>query len=146
MVVNIRKITPRYYVRCIEVQKTDGYRHSYYLTIDRIRTLAHNGEQFFGAFTETGSLVGFVSVNVDVVRMRIHFFSVMHQYQRKGVGSNLLLHILDAARMAQVSNIYTYTEPESALELFLLHKGFVQAGYFKRRFGDKDANILSMYL
>ncbi len=142
----IKNITLEYVDQCILIQKNDGFKHAYYLTKERFERLFKNGEQFFGAFTPDNRLIGFASINMDAVRLRIHFFFVDKRYQGKGIGSDLLCHILDIAKNEKVMNIYTYTEVDSPLEQFLLHSGFEKAGYFKKRFGDKDANILSRYL
>lgn len=131
---------------CIRIQKNDGFRHAYYLTKERLETLFQNGERFFGIFTSNDDFIGFSSINTDVVRLRIHFFFIDKEYQGKGVGSALLAHIVHIAQQEKITNIYTYTEVHSPLEKFLLGKGFEKAGYFKRRFGDKDATILSLYL
>lgn len=141
----IKKIGPDFANLLIAIQKNDGFIHAYYLTKERLDKLFSNGEDFFGAFTENDSLVGFISINIDVVRMRIHFLFVDQQYQGKGMGSLLIKHIFLIAKEKKVNNIYVYTEIDSPLEIFLLKKGFIKAGYFKRRFGDKDANILSVY-
>ncbi|HLD25228.1 MAG TPA: GNAT family N-acetyltransferase [Patescibacteria group bacterium] len=142
----IQTIDPSFAERCIKIQKNDGFKHAYYLTKERIHKLFSNGEQFYGAFTDKQELTGFVSINIDVVRQRIHFFVVDKHYQGKGVGSALLKHVISVARKEKVKNIYTYTEIQSPLERFLLRKGFEKAGYFRKRFGGKDANILSLYL
>lgn len=142
----IKNIGLEFAKQCITIQKNDGFKHAYYLTAQRIEKLFTNGEQFFGAFTHDNRLVGFASINIDTVRLRIHFFFVDKKYQGSGIGSDLLFHILGIAQEENITNIYTYTEVDSPLEQFLLYKGFEKAGFFKKRFGDKDANILSRYL
>lgn len=142
----IKNIGLEYAKQCITIQKNDGFKHAYYLTIQRIEKLFTNGEQFFGAFTGENKLVGFASVNIDAVRLRIHFFFVDKNYQGSGIGTELLRHILAIAKREKIMNIYTYTEVDSPLERFLRYKGFEKAGFFKKRFGDKDATILSLYL
>lgn len=132
--------------KLVAIQKNDGFTHAYFLTTERLHRLFSNGEEFFGALNQEKELIGFASINMDVVRLRIHFFFIDQRFQKKGVGSALLAHILSIAKKEKVSNIYTYTEIESPLEQFLIHRGFEKAGYFKRRFGDKDANILSMHV
>ena len=142
----IKKISLDFAPQLITIQKNDGFKHAYYLTKERLGKLFSNGEEFFGAFTENNSLVGFASINTDVIRIRIHFLSIDQQFQGNGIGSALIKHILSIAKDKKVRNIYVYTEIDSPLETFLLKRGFAKAGYFKKRFGDKDADILSFYL
>lgn len=141
--ITVRPIGTRLSASCIRVQKNDGFSHAYYLSEERIRKLHANGERFFGAFTVDGSLIGFASVNVDLVRMRIHFFCVDRSFHGQGVGSMLLAHIVTIGRRERVRMMYTYTEVNSPLERFFLAKGFVKAGYFRNRFDNRDATILS---
>ncbi len=76
MTISIRNIFPDTAERCIEIQKNDGFRHAYFLTKERIEKLYKNGEKFYGVFDDKHYLIGFASINVDLVRLRIHFFSV----------------------------------------------------------------------
>ena len=142
---SVNNIYPDSADQLVSIQKNDGFSHVYYLTKERLEKLFSNGEEFFGAFTDN-KLIGFISINTDVVRMRIHFLSVDQQFQRKGVASILLKHILLIAKEKKIRNVYVYTEIESPLEVFLLKNRFIKVGYFKKRFRDKDANILSIYL
>lgn len=142
----IRKLTPSHFEECMEVQKNDGVLHQYLLTYERLQKLYANGEEFYGAFNMEEKIIGFASINNDLVRLRIHFFSISGAFQSKGVGTLLLNHVFDIARVSNIKTIYVYTEISSPLESFLLNKGFVNAGYFRRRFKDKDANILAYYL
>lgn len=144
MKYTIVNVKPDKSEKLVAIQKNDGFAHAYFLTKERLHKLFSNGEEFFGALNQEDELIGFASINMDVVRLRIHFFFVDQRFQKKGVGSALLAHILSIAEKEKVANVYTYTEIDSPLEQFLISKGFEKAGYFKRRFGDRDANILSM--
>lgn len=146
MKFKIRKATPKDIPRIIDIQKNDGYVHAYYLTEPRASVLFSNGERFYGAYDEDHLMMGVASINVDIERMRIHFFFIHQVAQGRGVGTLLLNYVMRIAREEKVKNVYIYTEIDSPLERFLLRRNFIKAGYFKRRFGEKDANILSFYL
>ncbi len=92
--------------RIIDIQKNDGYVHAYYLTKQRANVVFSNGERFYGAYNDDNLMVGFASINVDIERMRIHFFFIHKAVQGCGVGTLLLNFVIKIAHEEKVKNIY----------------------------------------
>lgn len=78
------------------------------------------------------------------IRAKIHFFSVLKEYQNEGVGSIMLTKAERIVKDEGFSILHIYTETNSLLEKFLKNRGFVKVGFFTGRFSvGKDANIFA---
>jgi ribosomal protein S18 acetylase RimI-like enzyme len=142
--VTMRKATQKDARSIIEIQKHDGFHHSYYLTPERLIILLKD-ELFFVAI-KNNNVVGFISIDIKF-RARLHFLSVNKNYTGQGIASALLEKALSVAKKQGKDKVHIFTEIDSPIEGFLTNKKFEKIGYFKNRFGKgKDANIFSYNL
>ena len=143
--IKIRKATIKDIDLIIDIQKRDGFTHSYYLNRKRLKELFKRGEIFFIAFLDKKA-VGFASVYIEI-RARLHFISVIKEHSKKGIGSLLMQKVINEAKRRGKKMMYVYTEKNSPVERFFIKNGFKKVGYFKNRFGEgKHGNIFSLYL
>ncbi len=128
------------------IQKNDGFSHAYYLTKNRIKRLFKRGELFFIAYIDKEA-VGFTSVDFEI-RARLHFLSVLKDFQKIGAGSRLVREIVRETKKRKYNHLYTITEKKAVLAPKFLKKfGFKEVGFHKNRFGnEKDAIIWSLSL
>ena len=93
--VAIRKATQKDARSIIEIQRHDGFNHSYYLTLERLIALLKN-ESFFVA-VKNNNVVGFISIDIKF-RAKLHFLSVNKNYTGQGIASALLEKALNVAK------------------------------------------------
>lgn len=127
----------------LDVQKHDGFDHTYYLSKDRLENLFRRDEMFYVAIVR-GKLVGFASVDMEI-RANLHFLSIDKDFQGRGLGTSLLKIVLQESVKRSCKSIFIYVEVDSLLEKFLLKKGFKKVGIYESRYAPgKDAHILAM--
>lgn len=132
---------PQDFDTMIEIQKNDGFEHSYYLTKERLEKLAQRGEEFFIVHLDN-SPVAFASIDMEV-RAILHFFCVDKDSAKKGIGTELLKKAVQEAANQNFDKIHTFVEIDSPVEHFFTKNGFEKVGFYKNRYGDgKDSNIL----
>ena len=125
----------------MEIQKNDGFEHSYYLTKKRLERLQQRGEEFFIVHLD-GKPIAFASVDMEI-RARLHFFCVDKDSTRKGIGSELLEKTIHEAVNQNFDKIHTFVETDSPSEHFYVKNKFEKVGFYKNRYGQgKDSNIL----
>lgn len=141
MKTKIKEVNFNDWKKIVTIQKNDGFSHAYYLTKDRIKRLFERGEKFFLAFLGDKP-VGFASVDFEI-RARLHFLSVIKDFQRKRIGSLLLEKVIKEARKRKFKKIYIITEKSARkVDRFLRKKGFRRVGYHKNRFGKGKDGII----
>lgn len=125
------------------IQKNDDFKHSYYLTEDRIERLRDGGEKFF-VFYEDDRFVGMASINLEI-RAQLHFFSILKEKQKKGLAKKMLEILLEEVKKHEVKHktIHCFSEPDSPLVNFLKSQGFEEVGFYKNRYQNgRDAVIV----
>ncbi len=124
----------------IEIQKDDGFLHSYYLTSTRLSRLFRRGELFYLVY-RSGNPVGFCSLDCEI-RCQIHFFSIIQKYTHQGIGSEMLKFMLLEVKKNGYQEVHVFVEQSSPVENFLVKRGFLKVGFYKDRYGaSKNANI-----
>lgn len=145
--ISIRIATEEDFETILEVQKNDGYEHSYYLTKKRLAKLFERGELFIIA--ELGDRpIGMASLDIEI-RAKLHFFSVLKTFQKKGVGTKMLNEIIKKLKKApkKVEVVYFYVEKGAPIVNFLKKNNFKEVGFYKNRYRNgKDAVILEKEL
>lgn len=132
---------PQDFDTIMEIQKNDGFEHSYYLTKERLEKLQQRGEEFFIVHLDNKP-VAFASVDMEI-RARLHFFCVDKDSTKKGVGAELLEKTIQEAVNRNFEKIHTFVETDSPAEHFYTKNKFEKVGSYKNRYGkDKDATIL----
>lgn len=125
----------------IQLQKSDGYPHQYYLTKDRVEKLINKGELFFLILSSEGTPVGFASIDLEI-RAKLHFICVDKEFGKQGYGSVLMHQLLNEAKKSGYKRVCSYVEAGSNKETFLKKFHFEQVGYYKNRYGNGvDASI-----
>ena len=128
------------------LQKEDGYRHAYYLNPERIRELMGKGQQFYIA--SIGDFpFGFACVDFDV-RAWLHFLSVSHDAQHKGIATALLNRAVEDSKKDGISTLVFVSDQKAKdMKGFLKDHGFEKAGFHKNRFGpNRDGTIFNLDL
>jgi ribosomal protein S18 acetylase RimI-like enzyme len=135
------------FAHIVFIQKNDGYEHAYYLTEDRIERLVEAGEKFYILYRDD-EFVGMASVDAEI-RIQLHFFSVLKEYQSTGVDTQMLELLLEKVKEQTVQHhaIHCYTEADAPLLSFLKKHGFEEVGFYKNRYQNgKDAVIVEKKL
>ncbi len=143
--IKIRKACANDFETILKIQKNDGFKHSYYLTRERLKLLSRREETFYLAFLDRKP-AGFISVDIEI-RAKLHLFSVLKDCQSMGVGSALLETVFAIAKNKKCKTLYIYVEVNSPLEEYLLRKKFKKTGVYYDRYGKgRDSDILMMHL
>lgn len=139
--IKIVKARPEDWKAIRNIQKNDGYPHTYYIDKKRVCRLMKRGEIFFLAILN-GKPVGFASVDFEI-RATLHFLSVMKDEQGKGIATMLLKAVIKETAKRKYDQIIAFTEKEGVnVNNFLKDYGFEEVGYHKDRYGkEKDAII-----
>ncbi len=121
----IREATVDDWQEIINCQRNDAFEHHYELSEGRIKKLLGSSEKFYVALLD-GKIVGFSSYipEVDGVRARLHFLSVLKEHQQKGVGTFLMNTMLDQCRQLGFPIVESFVEVDSTKEMFLKKFGF----------------------
>lgn len=143
----LKLATENDYGHIVFIQKNDGYEHAYYLSEHRIERLIESGEKFFVLY-EDDLFVGMASIDSEI-RVQLHFFSVLEEYQQKGVSKKMLALLLQEIKKTKAKHptVHCFTEPDSPLASFLKDEGFEEVGFYKNRYRNgQDAIILEKVL
>jgi ribosomal protein S18 acetylase RimI-like enzyme len=132
---------PQDFDTIMDIQKNDGFEHSYYLTEERLGKLHQRGEEFFIVHLDNKP-VAFASVDMEV-RAKLHFFCVNKDNAGKGIGTELLEKTIQEVANQNFDKIHTFVETDSPAEHFYTKNKFKKVGVHKDRYGEgKDSNIL----
>ncbi|HEX9817875.1 MAG TPA: GNAT family N-acetyltransferase [Patescibacteria group bacterium] len=141
----IQSATEADFEKIRRIQKEDGYDHSYYLTSDRLRRLFQRGERFFITYLNEEP-VGMFSLDIEI-RAKLHFFSIIKQLQKKGIGREMLKFAVVKVKETskEISVMYCYSEKNAPLAEFLKKNNFQEVGFYKNKFmNGRDAVVLEI--
>jgi RimJ/RimL family protein N-acetyltransferase len=145
--INLRIASRKDFQTIIDLQKQDGFKHSYSLTKERLARLSKRGELFY-IVESNNRPVGMISLDIEI-RARLHFFSIHKDFQRKGIGTEILHKIISELKHSfeDVKVVFCYSEKNAPIVNFLKKNSFKEVGFYRNRFrNDRDAVILEREL
>lgn len=125
----------------IEIQKSDGFNHPYYLNEERLKTLFEKKHIFYLAFINKQP-VAFAGLDFDK-RTWIHFFSVKEVFQKKGIANEIMKKIVHESRKRKINLIFVIVnENAEKMKGFLGKHGFIYGGEHLDRFGKEKKGLI----
>ncbi len=142
-IYHLRPATELDYAHIVFIQRNDGYKHSYYLSEDRIERLVKSGEKFFMLYKDD-RFIGMASIDSEI-RVQLHFFSVLEEFAGQGGAAKKMLELLlKEVKKQEVEHkiIHCFTELDSPLLGFLKSQGFEEVGFYKNRYQNGKSAVI----